>query len=89
MESAVIASWLLKPEAEAPCSVGTWDKIWSGRLATDGDAGGTAAAALWWLSDMSFAISDWGGSKVGKGQRRVEVQEQEELRQGLLPLGYA
>ncbi len=47
--------------------MGAWDKIWSKRLATDGDAGGTAAAALWWLSDMSVAVSDWGGSKVGKG----------------------
>lgn len=67
LESGVIASWLLRPAAEAPCSVGAWDKLWSGRLRLDGDAGGTAAAALWWLSDMSVATSDLEGGKVVKG----------------------
>lgn len=38
LESGVFASWLLRPEAEAPCSVGTCDKLWSGRLAPDRDA---------------------------------------------------
>ena len=38
-----------------------------GRLRLDGDAGGTAAAALWWLSDTSVAMSDLEGGKVVKG----------------------